>query len=275
MVITRDLFADHGSFDLAGLTFHVPDGDHALFDHIYVSRTVEDLSLRSAIATPEAANYQALRRLAPEPFATGLPATVAVEVDGRRGTGVVVDDGRHVLTTGHLLIGEAKDVTVTLADGIKHNGKTLGICRELDCGIVLLDDPFAGKPVALDDRAEHELRFGELYVAVAHANRGKDLDVPNAYFVDLQGSRGNIFWTDLYQTNPIAGGPLFDRSGRFVGLHLRPTIGRQRQLFIKTSEIRKQWKRMLTGETWGKWYLATGPMIGATITSGSEKKHCN
>jgi hypothetical protein len=43
-VVTRDLFGDLGDFTLTGLSFSCPDGDFALFDHIYLARTQQDFS---------------------------------------------------------------------------------------------------------------------------------------------------------------------------------------------------------------------------------------
>jgi hypothetical protein len=45
VVVTRDLFADFGEFTLTGLGFSPQDGDHALFDHIYLGRSPRDFEL--------------------------------------------------------------------------------------------------------------------------------------------------------------------------------------------------------------------------------------
>jgi hypothetical protein len=42
-VVTRDLFADFGAFSLDGLAFTASDGEFALFDHIYLGRSMQDL----------------------------------------------------------------------------------------------------------------------------------------------------------------------------------------------------------------------------------------
>jgi len=45
VVVTRDLYADFGEFTLTGLGFSPQDGDHALFDHIYLGRSPRDFEL--------------------------------------------------------------------------------------------------------------------------------------------------------------------------------------------------------------------------------------
>ena len=43
----RDLYADFGAFTLTGIALSAIDGDFALFDHIYLGRTVRDFELSS------------------------------------------------------------------------------------------------------------------------------------------------------------------------------------------------------------------------------------
>ncbi|WP_425614452.1 hypothetical protein NA78x_004320 [Anatilimnocola sp. NA78] len=44
-VVTRDLFADFGEFTLSGMAFSAVDGQAALFDHIYLGRSLADFDL--------------------------------------------------------------------------------------------------------------------------------------------------------------------------------------------------------------------------------------
>lgn len=44
VVVTRDLFADFGTFSFDGLAFNAPDGEFALFDHLYLARSMEDFA---------------------------------------------------------------------------------------------------------------------------------------------------------------------------------------------------------------------------------------
>jgi len=45
VVVTRDLFADFGEFTFTGLSLTPIDGEYALFDHIYLGRSVTDFEL--------------------------------------------------------------------------------------------------------------------------------------------------------------------------------------------------------------------------------------
>ena len=44
-LVTRDLFYDFGEFTLTGLGFSPVDGQSALFDHLYLARSAEELDL--------------------------------------------------------------------------------------------------------------------------------------------------------------------------------------------------------------------------------------
>ena len=51
-VVTRDLFQDtHGGGDITGVTLASPDGEYALFDHIYLGRTQQDFERTPPVAT--------------------------------------------------------------------------------------------------------------------------------------------------------------------------------------------------------------------------------
>jgi hypothetical protein len=52
-VITRDLFADFGNLDVESLAVGCPDGEAALFDHVYLARSRADLDLIRPLPNPE------------------------------------------------------------------------------------------------------------------------------------------------------------------------------------------------------------------------------
>jgi hypothetical protein len=66
-MITRDLYADFGGFDLTGISLVVPDGDEAYFDHIYLARLLDDFRWidRELAAERDAARLLRLRRFLP------------------------------------------------------------------------------------------------------------------------------------------------------------------------------------------------------------------
>ncbi|MHB1033745.1 MAG: NPCBM/NEW2 domain-containing protein [Pirellulales bacterium] len=73
-VVTRDLFADFGNFNLTGLSLASPDAGSALFDHIYLARNQDDFRYCAAPLKPPATP-------APEPPA-GFPDVLAEVAPG-------------------------------------------------------------------------------------------------------------------------------------------------------------------------------------------------
>jgi hypothetical protein len=55
VVVTRDLYADFGQFELTGLSFCAVDGEEAFFDHVYLARTPQDFDRIAASRRANAA----------------------------------------------------------------------------------------------------------------------------------------------------------------------------------------------------------------------------
>jgi hypothetical protein len=53
VVVTRDLFADFGPFRLTGMAFTPGPGEYALYDHLYLARTLDDLKACPAPVPPQ------------------------------------------------------------------------------------------------------------------------------------------------------------------------------------------------------------------------------
>src|SRR5262249_8958054 len=65
-----------------------------------------------------------------------VPCTVNVKIGMGQGSGVIVSEDGYVLTAGHVSGAPGRDVVLTLADGRKVKGKTLGVNRGIDSGMI-------------------------------------------------------------------------------------------------------------------------------------------
>ncbi len=63
-LVTRDLYADFGSFTLTGLALAAPAGGEALIDHVYLARSPDDFDAIDALLAADAAQRRR-QRLAP------------------------------------------------------------------------------------------------------------------------------------------------------------------------------------------------------------------
>lgn len=157
-----------------------------------------------------------------------LPSVVRVEVAGHAGgTGVVVLDDGHVLTSATVVEG-AEQVVLLVAGGERVPGRVVGVDRLTDLAVVA---PAAGHdddvvwipaPLATDDG---DLTRGDAVVAVGAADGGR----PPSLSVGVVAALGRrlataggwlhgMIETDAPVAEGAAGGPLCDRTGTVVGL---------------------------------------------------------
>lgn len=157
-----------------------------------------------------------------------LPSVVRVEVDGQSGgTGVVVLDDGHVLTSAEVVDG-AEDLRLVVSDGTVVPARIVGIDLLTDLAVVA---PVAGHGDDVDWTAATLAEgstpgVGEAVVAVgaARADRAPTISVGVVAAVGTRMGTARGSWLHgLIETDaPIApggaGGALCDRTGAVVGL---------------------------------------------------------
>lgn len=139
--------------------------------------------------------------------------------DGKQqglGTGFVISEDGLIATNLHV-IGEARPITVQLADGSKHEPKVIVASdRKLDLAVLKIDAKRKLKPMALGDSSA--LKQGQSLVALGHP-RGLEHSVVAGV---LSGKRDFDGVTMLQLAIPIeqgnSGGPVLDVKGRVVGI---------------------------------------------------------
>lgn len=144
------------------------------------------------------------------------------------GSGVIIDEGGHVLTNDHVISG-ASTINVTLADGRILAAEVVGTDQTTDLAVLAIQDPPEDLAVA-ELGTSADLSVGQDVIAVGNplglsstvttgiisaldrpvstseSGQGQNLVVTNAIQVDAAINPGN------------SGGPLFDLSGRVIGI---------------------------------------------------------
>ena len=146
------------------------------------------------------------------------------------GSGVLIDAGGAVLTCDHVTAGQDV-VTVGLADGRTLEGRVVG--RDPTGDLALIEVPLRGAPHATFGDA-HALAVGDLVLALGNPfGLAKGDHEPAASLGIVSGLHryqgGVKVYADAIQfdaaVNPgSSGGPLFDLSGRLIGLSGRISI---------------------------------------------------
>ncbi len=268
IVLTRDLYNDFGSFDATGLTLTVPNGEYALFDHIYLGRTNETFNIIPNAPPPELANQMARRNLAKPILDHATPAVVVIETnDGRYGGGVVIQKDGEILTAGHILANANQECKVHLADGRVVNAQTRGINRDLDVGLVKITEP--GEYRYVDRNNPKDVPEQQLYVGFAYKKQFAKGDTPAAHIVGIRRVFRGMIWTDFDIADYSAGGPLLDREAKLIGiLAKRSEFGGF--LFSRLEDFDGHIGRLRNGEVYGTWYPGLGPMFGINVQSTLE-----
>ncbi|WP_254513471.1 PDZ domain-containing protein [Anatilimnocola floriformis] len=273
IVVTRDLFADFGEFEIRDMLVSCFDGDSVYMDHAYLGRSPSDLdrlpprpsSWEDATKTLDNWPKDITKRM--------TPALVGVEFAGGRWCGgVAIRPEGEILVPGHLLGSVNEDVTVHLHDGKTFAAKTKGICRDRDLGMVKAEK--AQQLVVVPFWDVKEAKLADDYVAMIMPPKPSGGFKIEAVQVEVrQAVRGRL-WSTLETPEWIPGGVLFHRHGYLMGLH----VGRHpRGGFIFERPIQGDQldptNRLRGGDVFGSWPLGTEPLIGFTVKrrSGSTE----
>jgi serine protease Do len=176
-------------------------------------------------------SFQAIQRQIDSVENRLVKATVALQLGGVSGSGVIISPDGYVLTAAHVIAGRhPRRCRVTLSDGRMLAGTVLGSNTEEDFGMVKIDEPKDLTTAPLGDSAT--LRPGEWVLATGHPlglqpgrppvlRLGRVLTGPRR--ASSRPSRRIL--TDAPLISGDSGGPLFDLNGRVVGIHSMITEG--------------------------------------------------
>jgi serine protease Do len=193
------------------------------------------------------------------------PAVVAVEVGSGAGSGVIITSDGLVLTAGHVCGRPNRDVTFTFPDGKTARGKTLGMNEDNDTGLLRITDPGPWPHLSIGDLDQQTP--GDWVLALGHPG-GFD---PRRSLVVRLGRIIRIgqhaLQTDCTIAPGDSGGPLFDMSGRVIGIHTAIAESLADNFHVPISHFVDSWAQ-LTKDTTGS--HALGTWLGATIADDSK-----
>lgn len=170
------------------------------------------------------------------------PAVVAVEIDSASGSGVVITTEGLVLTAGHVAERARRTVLLRFPDGKTARGKTLGVNRDADTGLIQIIEPGPWPHVSVGD--------------LDHAQRGDwTLALGNPGGFDLTRSLvtrlGRIIrlMPEAVQTDCTifpgdSGGPLFDMQGRVIGIHTAIANSTVENFHVPITEFYETWAEL-------------------------------
>jgi serine protease Do len=187
-----------------------------------------------------------------------MKCTVGVEVGPAQGSGVIISKDGYVLTAAHVAGRPKRDVVFKLSDGRMLRGKTLGLNRTLDAGLMKIDGandlPFAEMGAA-------ELKLGQWCLATGHPGGYQDDRKPVLRLGRVQWAAREAITTDCTLVGGDSGGPLFDLQGKVVGINSRIASEIRANMHVPVAAFQEAWERLNKSEAWG-YYPGNEPAIG-------------
>ena len=231
-----------------------------------------------AVTTPKQAIADSLQRVFAGAAPTGLAdlkgmqsqiqglteqltkCTVGVEVRNAQGSGVIISKDGYVLTAAHVAGEPNRDVTFFFSDGRKIAGKTLGLCRSIDAGLMKITEP--GEH-SCAEMALAPVKEGQWCLAMGHpggyqTERGAVLRLGRVVWLN---DRDKTITTNCTLVGGDSGGPLFDLEGHVIGINSRIGERLTANMHVQVSAYKENWDRLEKGEAWGH-QLGRKPYLG-------------
>ena len=187
-------------------------------------------------------------------------AVVAVQIGNASGSGVVVSEDGLVLTAAHVCGATNRDVRFTFSDGSTARGKTLGLNHEMDAGMMKITSPGAWPHVEIGEL--ERAHPGDWVLSLGHPG---GFDPERSLVVRL--GRIITLHTDMLQSDCAisagdSGGPLFDMTGKVIGINSRISDSMAENFHVPITTFRETWDRLLKSESWGEEALPVRPWFG-------------
>ena len=197
-----------------------------------------------------------------------MKCTVGVQVGQAQGSGVVISKDGFVLTAAHVAGQPNRNVTFLMSDGRVLRGKTLGLNRTVDSGLMKIDGvrdlPF------VEMGASDRVNEGQWCLATGHPGGYQSDRTPVLRLGRVLLTENTTITTDCTLVGGDSGGPLFDMEGRVIGINSRIAGPLQANMHVPVNSFRETWDRLSTGEAWGH-FPGQDPYIGIKGDAASKE----
>jgi len=197
--------------------------------------------------------FQLLERQQRSVAKAAVPCTVSVKIGPAQGCGVIITGSGFVLTAAHVAMRPNKTAVITLSDGRNVMATTLGMNRQVDAGLIKINDgqnggqPWPHATLGTSDK----LVAGMWCVATGHPGGYDQVRGPVTRVGRILAVRAGSIVTDCALIGGDSGGPLFDIAGRLIAVHSRIGNDVADNLHIQIDHYDASWDRLANREAWG------------------------
>jgi serine protease Do len=178
-----------------------------------------------------------------------ISCTVGVQVGHAWGSGVIISKDGFVLTAAHVSGKPGRDVRFMLSDGRVLKGKTLGLFRTLDAGLMKITE--AGEYPAVELGKSDEVQERQWCLATGHPGGYQEDRKPVLRLGRVLLNDKGAITTECTLVGGDSGGPLFDMDGRVIGINSRIGGRISANMHVPVNTYRENWDRMVQAEAWG------------------------
>jgi serine protease Do len=198
-------------------------------------------------------------------------ATVCIEIGEGAGTGVIVSADGLILSAAHVTAAVGKKVKIKMEDGTEHTATTLGLVADTDAAMAKLEGEGPFPFVAIE--RDHPPKLGDWVFSVGHSG-GFDKERGSvARLGRLVRIAQTTFQSDCALIGGDSGGPLFDLTGKLVGIHSRVGLKLQENMHVPMHVFSEHWDGMLKSEFIGEGPFAKKPVLGNGFLGFASESH--
>lgn len=178
------------------------------------------------------------------------PFTVGLRIESAKGSGVIISEDGYILTAAHVSNRVDRNVEIVLSTGETVRGISLGADRTLDSGLVKISDPaHAGRKWPAATLADSDTAKAGNWCLVASHPGGPD----KSRTAEIRLGRVALAtpWvvqSDCELVGGDSGGPLYDMTGRVIGINSRVKESTDANFHVPANVWRRDWERLTAGK---------------------------
>jgi serine protease Do len=178
------------------------------------------------------------------------PCTVGLRIESAKGSGVIVSEDGYVLTAAHVSNRIDRNVEIILSTGETVRGISLGADRTMDAGLIKINDPahpgrkWPAATVADSDKVKR----GNWCLVASHPSGPAARPVAEVRLGRVAMATPWVVQSDCELVGGDSGGPLYDMSGRVIGINSRIKESTNDNFHIPANIWRRDWDRLTAGK---------------------------